>query len=570
VSDLAKLDALVDALAEAETRREAARRLAAALCCEELLLFARDPEVGALMPAPGMAKTLRGGPLWRAFLTSCATPGSRRGEVDLPISTRKPAWALSRADAVAVAVGGTPDEAGMRFLERRMGILGSLFRAQQARARQEIDARLAREAAESARSLMAALESARSQAADLNVRLTEESKRKDEFLAMLAHELRNPLAPLVNSVELLRRVAGRAEPAVTRRSLDVMSRQLSHMARLVNDLLDVSRVSRGAIELQRELLSLEEVLQLARETAAPAIESKGHRLEVRAPERPVRVQGDRARLVQIFGNLLNNAAKFTPPGGDIALELSSEGGQARVAVRDNGLGIPADMIEPIFQLFSQAHSTLARSEGGLGIGLTLARTLARLHGGTVEARSEGLGMGSEFVVTLPEAAASTERPELAAELGSAPAPRRRVRVLLVEDNADSAASMAELLRHMGAEVLAAEDGPRALAQAPAFNPHLVLLDIGLPGMSGYEVASRLRPSLAAGARLIALTGYGAPEDEARARAAGFDEHLVKPASPQALETVLSLSAAALPNELPSSAWPSAPLGVGSPSAPGSR
>jgi signal transduction histidine kinase/ActR/RegA family two-component response regulator len=545
VTNSAELDILVDALAEPESRREAAAKLAAALGCEEILLLVFDPEVGAFVPVPGMPKTFRGGPLWRAFLNSGGRPGSWRGEVDLPAGSRRCAWAVSRGDAVAVAVGGTPDEGRMCFLERHMGLLGALFSSQQARARQETEVELARDVAQRTQSLMVALEGARSQAAELNLRLSEESKRKDEFLAMLAHELRNPLAPLLNSVELLRRVAGRAEPAAMRRALDVMSRQISHMARLINDLLDVSRVSRGAIDLHRELLSLGDVLQLACETAAPAIEAKRHRIEVRGPDRPVYVEGDPARLIQVFGNLLNNAAKFTPPGGEIIVEVSAEARRASVAVRDNGLGIPPDMIEPIFQLFSQAHSTLARSEGGLGIGLTLARTLARLHGGSIEARSEGLGLGSEFVVTLPEASAGPQRAGAIVEVPLEVKANPRVRVLLVEDNPDSAMSMAELLRYMGADVLAVSDGAQALAETPGFNPQLVLLDIGLPGMSGYEIASQLRPLLEPRARVVALTGYGAPEDEARARAAGFDEHMLKPASAQALERALSLASTSI-------------------------
>lgn len=544
MTHLAELDGLLDALAKPDARREAATKLAAAVGCEEILLLVWDPEVGAFVPVSGMPKTIRGGPLWRAFLSSGGRAGSWRGEVDLPAPSRRCAWAVSRGEAVAVAVGGAPDEECMCFLERRMGLVGALLSSQHGRDRQEMEAAFAREAAQRTQSLMVALEAARSQAAQLNVRLSEESKRKDEFLAMLAHELRNPLAPLLNSVEVVRRVAGCAAPDAMNRALDVMSRQVSHMARLINDLLDVSRVSRGAIELQREILSLGDVLQLACETAAPAMEFKRHRVEVRAPDRPVYVEGDRARLIQVFGNLLNNAAKFTPPGGEIVVDFSAEAGRASVTVRDNGLGIPPDMIESIFQLFSQAHSTLARSEGGLGIGLTLARTLVRLHGGSIEARSEGLGSGSEFVVTLPEASARTERAGAIADVPPKAAARARVRVLLVEDNPDSAMSMAELLRHMAAEVLVAFDGAQALAQAPGFGPQLVLLDIGLPGMSGYEIAARLRALLPASARLVALTGYGAPEDQARARAAGFDEHLVKPASAQALERALNLAATA--------------------------
>jgi signal transduction histidine kinase len=542
VSDSSELDSLLDRLAEPATRREAAASLAAYVGCEEVLVFVFDAEARAFMPASGMPKTVRGGPLWRAFLDSCARSESRNGEVDLPATSLRPAWAVARGGGLLVALGGAPDEKRMRSLERRVGLLGALLSSQLARVHLEADAELTRESALRDHALLAALEAARSQAAGLNVRLTEESKRKDEFLAMLAHELRNPLAPLVNSVELLRRTADRAEPATLRRALDVMARQLSHMARLINDLLDVSRVSRGAIELERATIALGDVLQLARETAAPAIEAKRHRLELSGPDHPVYVEGDRARLVQVFGNLLNNAAKFTPSGGVIGLHLSADGVRARVAVRDNGLGIPPEMLDSIFQLFAQAHSTLARAEGGLGIGLTLARSLTQLHGGSLEARSAGLGLGSEFIVTLPEATPPKDAP---IELADAALPRARapagVRVLLVEDNPDSAATMAELLRHMGAEPLVASDGPQALEQARGSDVRLVLLDIGLPGMSGYEVAARLRPMLGGRARIVALTGYGSRQDEARALAAGFDEHVVKPAPVEALERLLKVA-----------------------------
>lgn len=312
----------------------------------------------------------------------------------------------------------------------------------------------------------------------------------------------------------------------------------------MDDLLDVSRVSRGTIKLERDVLPLSEILQAARETVAPLVEAKGHQLEVRGAEPSVHVLGDRARLIQVFANLLGNAAKYTQPGGAIAVDIVADGGRASVAIKDNGVGIPQDKLGAIFQMFSQVQTSLHRSEGGLGIGLTLARTLVELHGGSIAAHSPGLGRGSTFVVTLPKArtqpsnalAPGTPEPT-PATLGAG------LHVLLVEDNVDGANSMAELLRHMRAEVRVASDGEQAMAALETFTPDLVLLDIGLPGLSGYEVAARLRGVLGSKVHLVALTGYGSPDDQARAREAGFDQHLVKPASPDALERLLSECAA---------------------------
>ncbi|MEO6624009.1 MAG: ATP-binding protein, partial [Burkholderiaceae bacterium] len=508
------------------------------LGCEELLLFVLDLETGAFVPALGMPKTLRGGPEWRSFLKACLRPGAREGEVDLPSSPARRASAFSTGTILAVALGGNPGPSGMSLLTRRMPLLGALLLSQQARRQQDAEVGLAREGAARAHSLASALDTARSAAAELNAKLREESERKDEFLAMLAHELRNPLAPLVNSVELLRRAAP-PDQTVLRRPLDVMSRQLSQMTRLVNDLLDVSRVSRRAIKLVREVVPLSEVLQAACETVAPLIESKRHRLVVVDSKRPIYVDGDRARLIQVFANLLSNAAKYTDSEGLITVDAVIDGGRASVVVKDNGVGIPGAMLGSIFEIFSQVDSTLHQSEGGLGLGLTLARTLVELHGGQITVQSAGPGLGSTFVVTLPTARSPATRTETAS---TAPAPqevRRRVRVMLVEDNVDGAATMEALLRLMNAEVRVALNGEAALAALKHFTPELVLSDIGLPGMSGYEVASRIRTLLRSEVQLVALTGYSSPDDQARARAAGFDAYLVKPVSVDALQRLIS-------------------------------
>jgi PAS domain S-box-containing protein len=367
-----------------------------------------------------------------------------------------------------------------------------------------------------------------------NLRQTEEvlrenDRRKDEFLAMLAHELRNPLAPIRNAARVLRHspaAHGQAE-----QMLDIIERQAEHLTRLVDDLLDVSRITRGKITLQRERLELMTVVSRAVETSRPLIDAARHRLTVRLPPEPVRVEGDLTRLAQVISNLLNNAAKYTEPGGQIELRAEREGDEVFVRVKDNGVGIPPQVLPRVFDLFAQDERSLDRSQGGLGIGLTLVRSLIELHGGSVEARSEGLGHGSEFTVRLPVLSEpqDPERPPSGiVREGGAVAPGC-CRILLVEDNADSAESMALLLRLDGHEVRTARDGAEAVEVARSICPQVALLDIGLPEMDGYEVARRLRVMPEAQrAVMIALTGYGQPEDRRRSHEAGFDHHLTKP------------------------------------------
>jgi PAS domain S-box-containing protein len=359
--------------------------------------------------------------------------------------------------------------------------------------------------------------------------LREADRRKDEFLAVLAHELRNPLAPIRNALHVLRFPGAGVETFARMR--DMMERQVRQMARLVDDLLDVSRIGRGKIELRRERLDLAAVVQSALETSRPLIEAGKHELTVSLPNQPVYVTGDQTRLSQVLANLLNNAAKYTTDGGHVWLTARLEGDEAVVRVRDNGAGILAEMLPHVFEMFTQAGRLLDRSDGGLGIGLTLVRRLVELHGGTVEAISAGAGRGSEFIVRLPSAANAPDGPpqkrhgQEAEEVFGSP-PRR---ILVVDDNLDSAESLATLLQFSGHEVRVAHDGPGALAAAKQFLPDVVLLDIGMPGMSGYQVARRLReePALRH-MTLVAQTGWGQEEDRRRAKDAGFDHHLVKP------------------------------------------
>jgi PAS domain S-box-containing protein len=366
-------------------------------------------------------------------------------------------------------------------------------------------------------------------------RLREADRNKNDFLAVLAHELRNPLAPLLNALVILKRPD--ADAAVLTEARDMAERQVHHLARLVDDLLDVSRITHGKIELRKERMELSTAVARAVETALPAIEGQGHELTVTLPPKPVWLKGDTVRIAQVLANLLNNSAKYTAPRGSISLEVEETGGEAVVRVRDTGMGIPEAALPRVFEMFAQAAPADSRSPMSLGVGLRLVKSLVELHGGSVEARSAGLGKGSEFVVRLPTAAPA-EPP--AAHVVEAPPPTSPRHVLVVDDNADAAASLAVLLRLEGHDARVAHSGPSALEMVERSLPDVVFLDIGMPGMDGYEVARRLRAQHgAAGLKLVALTGWGQEHDRQRARDAGFDHHLTKPVAPNDLQPLLS-------------------------------
>jgi PAS domain S-box-containing protein len=352
----------------------------------------------------------------------------------------------------------------------------------------------------------------------------EADRRKDEFLAMLGHELRNPLAPIVTALELMRLRNG--DVAIHERS--VIERQVGHLSRLVDDLLDVSRITRGKIELKRSPVQLNEVIGKAIEIASPLLEQHSHDLTLDVPAAGLVVDGDPVRLAQVFANLLTNAAKYTQPGGRIALSARRDGDEIVVTVRDNGTGIEKDLLGRIFDLFTQGKRSLDRAQGGLGLGLTLVRSLVEMHGGKVRAASEGPGKGSEFTVVLPRREAEAIVREEARAPAARPAPQRS-RVLVVDDNTDAADLLAEALRAEGHEVRVAANALEALSIAPGFAPRVALLDIGLPVMDGYELAHRLKsdPTLAH-LQLVAISGYGQEADRRRSVEAGFKEHLVKP------------------------------------------
>ena len=366
--------------------------------------------------------------------------------------------------------------------------------------------------------------------------LREEARRKDEFLAMLAHELRNPLTPIAHAIHLLRRHAAKVSPA---NLYDLIERQTTRLIRLVDELLDVARISRGHIELKRDTVDLRDVVQHAVEACRPRMEERQHAFSVSLAEAPVCVDGDPVRLEQIVSNLLENAVKYTEPGGRLDLTLREDNGQAFLSVRDNGIGLAPETLDSIFELFTQVDTSLARTGGGLGIGLTLVRRMLALHGGRIEAHSAGLGHGTQFIVRLPVVppkSAPKTHSHAAPNFLASNGPARRV--LIVDDNVDSGDSLALLARSWGHEVGVARDGPSALALAQTFQPERALLDIGLPGMNGYELGRRLReayPHL----YLVAMTGYGRAEDRQKAAAAGFDRHLVKPTDLEELQTLLA-------------------------------
>jgi signal transduction histidine kinase len=360
--------------------------------------------------------------------------------------------------------------------------------------------------------------------------------RKDEFLATLAHELRNPLAPISNSLQVLRADTDQAKLTDSRA---VIERQVAQLVHLVDDLLDVSRVSRGKLELRRRRVLLPDVLRAAVETSQPAIDAYQHTLQIRQPDDPVWLDADVTRLAQVFSNLLNNSAKYMEPGGTIVVEASADAEFVVVAVRDTGIGIAPEVLPHIFDMFVQADRSLERAHGGLGIGLTLVRRLVDLHNGTVTASSAGLGKGSEFVVRLPRAVGADiadTPPTPSANIGSLPVRR----ILVVDDNKDAVESLALLLSIVGQSVATARDGLEALAQVEQFGPEVVVLDIGLPGLNGYEVARRIRAmDHSTPPVLVALTGWGQDEDRRRTVEAGFDHHLVKPVDFDALKALLA-------------------------------
>jgi signal transduction histidine kinase/DNA-binding response OmpR family regulator len=376
--------------------------------------------------------------------------------------------------------------------------------------------------------------------------LQEESRRKDEFLAMLSHELRNPLAPIRNAVEVIRRVAP-PEPTLTW-ARDVVSRQVSHLSRLIEELLDVSRITNGKITLRKEAIELEKVIEHGIESVRPLIEARRHTLKVELPAKPVWLDGDFARLSQVTSNLLNNAAKYTEDGGQLSIVATAADGEVTISVKDNGVGIDPALLPRIFELFAQGERSIDRSQGGLGVGLTLVKRLVEQHNGKVRAHSDGYGCGAEITITLPCLTDKVLVPRSAIRTTTDLLSGYRVRVLVVDDNADAAESVALFLRLEGHEAITAMDGLQAIELCRSFAPDVVVIDIGLPGLNGYELAQQLRASPeSARMHLIALTGYGQESDIRAAKQAGFDHHFIKPMNPEEIHRVIATRVSANSN-----------------------
>ena len=529
--------AAVAQLAAVDGREECARRCAARMGADALLLFTLRHDSGKFVPAPGGPKTLPGGAAWRALLEACLMPGVHRGQV-LALDRHSPpvpAAACSDGATAMVFLGGSVAESDLRLMAGMLPLLGAALHEQQKLTLCAAELSAARFEMQQFASLAKALETARARV-DVTMRALAQQARgleeargkaedaaraKDEFLAMLGHELRNPLAPMVTLLQVLHR-RGQWSPEMA-----IMQRQVHHMQRLVDDLLDVSRIAGGKLKLDRRVIELIDTIGAALETAQPLIVQKRQQVTLAVPASGMCVDGDPARLAQVFANLITNAAKYSDEGTTIHVQASVRGSNVVVEVIDQGLGIEPDMLVRVFDLFAQQNTSIDRARGGLGLGLAIVRNLVQQHGGSVHADSAGLGKGSRFVVELPLAAG-------AAPAGKAVEPPfsmepRGERIMLVDDNADALTTLAEALRLVGYTVEVAVDGDSALELALDFKPRLAVLDIGLPGMDGYELASRLRlagvhPVL----KLVALTGYGQPAEKQRALEAGFDHHLVKP------------------------------------------
>jgi signal transduction histidine kinase len=368
-------------------------------------------------------------------------------------------------------------------------------------------------------------------------RLLEADRRKNEFLATLAHELRNPLAPMRAGVEVLRRKA--SGPPEVPWALDVMDRQVRAMTRMIEDLMDVSRINQGRIEFRQEVVDLSDVLDDAIETVRPKVDEARHRFSITWSERSILVKADRARLGQAFTNLLNNAAKYMDPDGSIEVDVRADDRAVRISIKDHGIGILPDRLEQVFEMFSQEDSALSRARGGIGIGLALTRRLVQMHEGSITAHSAGLGTGSEFVVSLPRA---ISRPAAAADPDSTGVPAQPaapMRILIADDNKDAVATLSMLLEILGHSVVPVHDGESAVRAAADFDPQLILLDIGMPKLNGYETCRQIRAQPGGDTRiLVAATGWGQPDDVQRSRDAGFDHHLVKPIDMSALSKLI--------------------------------
>lgn len=509
-----------------------AHAIARQLGAQHMLVLMEDTATGALVPASGFRKTLPGGAAWQGFLAECRVPGIHHGSLPWPVTPLAATGCCAPGVAV-VLLGGMVSEADTAVLVAALPLFSSALRAEQEVVITRGELAAARHELNQSATLMAALDEARRQVDRALVELDaqartlerarhraeEAARAKDQFLAMLGHELRNPLAPIVTTLDLLRRRGQWTSEH------DVIQRQVGHMMRLVDDLLDVSRIAGGKLMLDRRPVALDVVLEHAFESVQPLLGSASPpwRIEL---ERDLFVDGDRDRLAQVFSNLLTNALKYSDPGTPVDVRARRVGDLVRIEVTDRGIGIEAGQIDSVFQLFEQQGRGLDRAQGGLGLGLAIVRNLVQLHGGRVHAHSDGIGRGSRFTVELPLVTAPMNPAHAPAAARSEPAGHGRV--LVVDDNLDALTTLAMALQLAGFEVRTASEGASALAIAADFHPDAAVLDIGLPGMSGYELAPRLQAAVPHPVHLIAVTGYGQPADRLQTDAAGFHAHLVKP------------------------------------------
>ncbi len=516
---------LIASLADPAERGANIGRLAEHLRAQAVFVFAPDRDVGGkLLPAPGFPATLPSSRGWRELLARALTVGTHSAEVAFPTqSETAPAVAYSYPGVTYVVVGATvADDELHEQLAVTAPLLAAALRAETVAvfARSEIE--IAKESVERAVSLTRALDRARHEA-------EHATRVKDEFLAMLGHELRNPLAPIVTALQMLRL------EGVSEKVQGVLERQVAHVQRLVDDLLDVSRITRGKVELHKERTQVASIVHRALEMSRPLLEQRRNVIDLDVAEKGLPLEVDPVRLAQVMANLITNAAKYSEPGKRISIRAKRKGGLIQISVEDEGIGIDPTMLDRVFDNFIQIREGgLDRARGGLGLGLAIVRNLIDLHGGNVRAYSDGLARGSQFVVELPVHTATADIPALPKPV-LPPNTTAGMRVLVVDDNSDAADLLGELLTDHGHAVYVAHSGLEALQLLAKFTPDAALLDIGLPVMDGYELAHALRGSIPS-IRLIALTGYGAPDDRRRTTEAGFDAHLTKPVS---LSTVTS-------------------------------
>jgi signal transduction histidine kinase/CheY-like chemotaxis protein len=539
-----------------ETRASGAMALASHASSGSVLIFSKDHEAGVFLPAFGFPQTLRQGLKWQTFLQKCAGMGMHADSTP-KLDKDEMTAALGIADnssACVVVFLDTEkiDPSLQKSISALLPLLGAKLETERAALIAESRANAAREASQRAGALNAALDASRRELQEVHARVEQElmsrreaerklreaDQRKDEFLAMLAHELRNPLAPISAAAELMELVhLGEAQ---LKETSQIITRQIRHMTGLVDDLLDVSRVTRGLVSISKVPQDLKQILPNAVEQIRPLIEAKNHHLTIEMPPEPALVLGDTKRLVQILANLLNNAAKYTPDGGRIRLQMEVCDEHVMLVVEDNGIGIAPETQTRVFELFAQAERSSDRSQGGLGLGLALVASIVGLHGGTVACFSDGLGKGSRFTVQLPRLFQAQPCPSSEPGRRDAQASDEKLCILIVDDNADAASMLAMLLETFGHDVVVEHRAKSALDRMRSMHPDVCVLDIGLPEMDGNELARRIRAQPGkVNTTLIAVTGYGQEHERTSTAEAGFDHHLVKPVDASRLRSLLN-------------------------------